>query len=155
MNTNFIEVVQHVNEYFKKHLPQYTVCEVRRQSYNPKNDYLYMVSAVKEDGTYAFWSSFNETIQSLNHGHYDLPSLEVCAKLMEDYQNGTLYAEKSTSMEVLQELLVKHDDDFESSYQELLYIRGFIDGINAQQENNWDKLNETEVNTLLAKAVEV
>lgn len=101
MDNNYMEAVQHVNEYFKVHLPLYTPFEVRRQTYNPEDDYLYMVSAEKKDGSFAVWTSWNESIRSLNCGHYDLPSMEACAKLMEDYRNGTLYAEKSTSAEVL------------------------------------------------------
>lgn len=154
MDNNYMEVVQHVNEYFKKHLSKYTVLEVRRQSYHPEDDYLYMVSAVKEDGSFAVWSFWNEGIQSLNGGHYNLSSMEDCAKLMSEYQIKTYTDENSTPMEVLQELLIQNDDSFESSYQELLYIKGFVDGITRQQEHNWGEMTDTEVRALLQKAVE-
>lgn len=39
-----------------------------------------MVSAKKSNGTYAVWTAWNEATQSLNHGHYDLKSLEECEK---------------------------------------------------------------------------
>ena len=157
MDNNYMEVVQHVEEYFKKHLQQYTVCEVRRQSYNAEDDYLYMVSGKKEDdGSYAVWMSWNNSIKSLNFGHYNLPSLEACAQMMTEYQCGSLYADENSSpLEFLYKLLVKRDDDFESTEQQLIYIRGYADGINAQQKYNWDKLTETEINELFQKAVEV
>ena len=156
MDNNYMEVVQHISEYFKEHLPKYTPLEVRRQSYNTEDHYLYMVAARKDDDSFAIWTSWNESIQSLNCGHYDLPSLEACVQIMTEYQCGSLYAEESsTPLEVLQELLIKNDDSFESSYQELLYIRGYADGINAQQEHNWKKMADTEINILLQKAVEV
>ena len=156
MDKNYMEVVRRVNEYMEEHLPQYTVCEVRRQSYFADKDYLYMVSAVKKDGSsFAFWSSYNDSIQSMNHGHYGLPSMEACAKMMTEYQTcGAGYNENSSPLDYLCMLLVKNDDCFENSYQEFLYIRGYTDGIIAQQEHGWDRLTQTEVNALLQKAVE-
>ena len=157
MDKNYMEVVRRVEQYFGEHLPQYTVMEVRRKSYHyAEDDYLYMVSAVKKDGSsFAFWGSYNDRTESLNHGHYGLPSLEVCAQMMTEYQTcGAGYSENSSPLDYLCMLLVKNDDRFENSYQEFLYIRGYTDGIIAQQEHGWDKLTETEVNTLLQKAVE-
>lgn len=78
MNNNFIETVRHVAEYFEQHLPQYAIMEVRRKSCHPDDDYLYAVSAKKDDGTFAVWTCWNEKLQSLNHGHYGLKSFEEC-----------------------------------------------------------------------------
>lgn len=89
MNNNLNEVREHVESYFKEHLSKYTVLEIRRKSYHPDDDYLYMVSAKKDDGTFAVWTSWNEAIQSLNYGHYDLSSVEDCERLFDEfYYNG-------------------------------------------------------------------
>jgi len=85
MKVDLNEVREHVGLYFKEHLPQYTVLEIRKKSHHPYDCYLFMVSAVKEDGTYAVWTSWNETTQSLNHGHYGLLSTEDCEKVFEEF----------------------------------------------------------------------
>ncbi len=79
------EVLEQVNKYFREHLPKYTVLKVRRKSYHPDDSYLYMVSAKKDDGTYAVWTCWNESTKSLNHGHYNLTSEEDCKKLMDEF----------------------------------------------------------------------
>lgn len=85
MDNDIKEIRKHVELYFKEHLPQYAVLEIRRKSYHPDDAYLWMVSAKKEDGTFAVWTSWNETTQSLNYGHYDLQSIEDCEKVFEEY----------------------------------------------------------------------
>lgn len=85
MNINLTEVREHVQLYFKKHLPQYTVLEVRKKSCHPDDWYLYMVSAKNNEGKYALWTSWNENSQSLNHGHYNLSSIDECEKLFEEF----------------------------------------------------------------------
>lgn len=82
------EVIEHVQNYFVKHLPQYTVLEVRKKSVFPEDDYLYMVSARKVDGSsYAVWTSWNETIYALNYGHYDLQNVEQCEQIFREFYN--------------------------------------------------------------------
>ena len=85
MQKEFLEVWEQVKRYFKKHLPKYTVLKVRRKSYHPDDSYLYMVSAKKDDGTYAVWTCWNESTKSLNYGHYNLTSEEDCKKLMDEF----------------------------------------------------------------------
>lgn len=85
MKTDLSDVRKHVELYFKKYLHEYTVLEIRRKSYHPDDDYLWMVSAEKEDGTFAVWTSWNETSQSLNYGHYNLKSIEDCEKVFEEF----------------------------------------------------------------------
>lgn len=80
-----VEVMEDVKAYFKEHLPKYDVLRVRRKSYHPDDSYLYMVSAKKDDGTYAVWTNWNESTKSLNHGHYNLTSEEDCKKLMDEF----------------------------------------------------------------------
>ncbi|MCI9058673.1 MAG: hypothetical protein HFH52_02650 [Lachnospiraceae bacterium] len=84
-----LEVMEQVTLYFKEHLPKYTVLKVKKKSYHPDDSHLYMVSAKKDDGTYAVWTSWNQKLKSLNHGHYDLQSEEDCEKVMDEfYYNG-------------------------------------------------------------------
>jgi len=153
MNINFKDAVEHISDYFEKHLPLYTIFEVRRQSYDP-DDYLYMITAQKPDGTFTIWTSWNESIQSLNHG-YDLPNLKLCIKIMEEYQNthSTYCTVNSEPLEYLRQLLIKHDDNFEDSYQQILYISGFCDGIAAQRKNNWCEMTESEIGKLYHEAL--
>lgn len=85
MAINLNKVWKHVDLYLKEHLPKYTLLEIRKKSCYPNDDYLYMVSAKKEDGSYAFWSSWNDRLQTLDHGHYNLQSVEDCEKLFEEF----------------------------------------------------------------------
>ena len=85
MNINLSEVGEHIKLYFKEHLPQYTVLEIRRKSCHPDDAHLFMVSAKKSDSTYALWTGWNELSQSLNHGHYGLQSIEECEKIFEEF----------------------------------------------------------------------
>ena len=52
-----LEIMEQVKLYFKENLPKYTVLKIRRKSYHPDDSHLYMVSAKKDDGTYAVWKS--------------------------------------------------------------------------------------------------
>lgn len=82
------QVRKNVEEYFKKHLPQYEVLEIRKKSVYPEDANLFMVSAINEkNGTYAVWTSWNEISQSLNYGHYDLQSMDDCEKVFEEFYN--------------------------------------------------------------------
>lgn len=71
-------VVENVRKYFTKNLPQYFVCTVARASSHPDDHYLYTVIAKhRENGTYTTWTSWNETTQCLNFGHYGLDAEEA------------------------------------------------------------------------------
>ena len=85
MKIDLSVVKEHVELYLKKYLSEYTVLEIRRKSYHPDDDYLWMVSAEKEDGTYTVWTAWNESSQSLNFGHYNLKSIEDCEKVFEEF----------------------------------------------------------------------
>lgn len=82
------EVVTGIKKYFVVHLPQYEILKVRKKSYHEDDAHLYMVSAVKRDGTFAVWTSWNNLTKTLNHGHYDLPDLETCDRIMDEFYNG-------------------------------------------------------------------
>ncbi len=85
MQTELLEVLEQVNIYFREHLPKYNVLRVRRKSNHPDDSYLYMVSAKKDDGTYAVWTCWNTQTKSLNYGHYNLTSEDDCEKLMNEF----------------------------------------------------------------------
>ncbi len=36
---------------------------------------------------YAVWTCWNETSQCLNYGHYNLPGIEDCEKVFEEFYN--------------------------------------------------------------------
>ena len=74
-----------VKEYLEEHLPLYSVVDIRNKSAYPKDNYLFMVSAKKEDGSYAVWTCWNQQTKSLNHGHYGLTSHDECVKIFEEY----------------------------------------------------------------------
>lgn len=85
MTMNLSEIREHIEFYFKENLPQYTVLKIRSKSSHPDDAHLFMVSAKKSNGTYAVWSSWNDAVQNLNHGHYDLQSAEECEKIFEEF----------------------------------------------------------------------
>lgn len=91
MNMEMSEVRKHVEIYFKEHMPEYSVMEVRRKSNHPDDGHLFMVSAKKDNGAYGFWSSWNEELQTLNHGHYNLKSVKDCGELFAEFQNEQHY----------------------------------------------------------------
>lgn len=92
MEMDLSKVLRHVEIYFMKHLPQYSVLTVSRKSLHPNDGYLYIVSAKNErNNTYAVWSCWNERIQSLNHGNYGIKSLKDCEKLVKEYMDETKY----------------------------------------------------------------
>lgn len=87
MEIDLNKVREHVELYFREHLLKYAVLDIRKKSYHPDDDYLYMVSARKDDGTYAVWTSWNEKVQTLNHGHYGLVSITDCEKIFAEFLN--------------------------------------------------------------------
>ena len=46
------EVEENIREYFKENLPRYQVMEIRKKSYHPDDDFLYMIASKKDDGAY-------------------------------------------------------------------------------------------------------
>ena len=88
------KVEVNVQEYFKEHLPNYTVEEVSRHSNHPEDHYLYHVIAKNQNNEYACWTSWNETTQSLNFGHYGLESLEAAQAVSDEYYYNAIPAKK-------------------------------------------------------------
>ncbi len=91
MDKKSLAVAEHVADYFKKYLPDFTVLGIERKSLHPDDAYLYMVVSKKDDGSYAFWDCWNESTQNLNYGHYGIESLNACVKLLNERQDNTKY----------------------------------------------------------------
>ncbi len=91
MDIKSFEAAEHVADYFRKNLPNFTVLGIVRKSLHPDDSYLYMIVSKKDDGSYAFWDCWNESTQSLNHGHYGIESLDACVKLVNERQDNTKY----------------------------------------------------------------
>lgn len=91
MDKKSLEVAEHVADYFKKNLPDFTLLGIVRKSFHPDDAYLYMVVSKKDDGTYGFWDCWNENTQSLNHGHYGIELLDDCVELLNEMQYNTKY----------------------------------------------------------------
>lgn len=84
------EVEENVRKYFKEHLPQYTVYEVYHKSNHDDDGYLYMVEAYKindytDCAVWTVWTSWNESKQCLNHGHYNLTREQAKEVLKENF----------------------------------------------------------------------
>lgn len=78
------EVVRNIRRYFAENLACYEVMTVERKSEHPDDWYLYTVVARRNDGVYALWTSWNETMQSLNGGNYDIKSF-ADARILQNY----------------------------------------------------------------------
>lgn len=77
-------VINSVCDYFKNNqaLVNYTPISVCPKSTHPLDEHMYIVIAKEtKSDTYAIWSSWNITTQSLNHGHYQIPSYKKALKL--------------------------------------------------------------------------
>ena len=83
------EVKSSVFQYFENHLPQYDVAAIFHKSNAASDNYLYSVIGKRKesskyfDDDYACWSSWNQSTESLNFGHYNL-SLENALNVLED-----------------------------------------------------------------------
>ncbi len=85
------QIKSDVFEYLKKHLPEYRLVQIIRKSVFLDDSHLYMVIADKNNGqpnSYALWTCYNSSTQSLNHGHYNLTRKQVNALIL---QHTTLY----------------------------------------------------------------
>lgn len=80
------EVFENINSYFRENEMNYEVVKLYRKS-NRKNDwYLYVVVArFTNTQRYAVWTSWNDLIKCLNHGHYDITSIEDCMEVVDEY----------------------------------------------------------------------
>lgn len=81
------KVKDNVRKYVAVHLPQYEVYEVYHKSNHDDDNYLYMVEAYHKENcnNYVVWTSWNESTQSLNHGHYDLTREQAEEILKENF----------------------------------------------------------------------
>lgn len=89
-----MSVWNNVRKYFKESLDdRYDLQDVIRYQ-NPMDSYLYMViakhknySAIKASiggGPWVVWTTWNESTQSLNGGHYDIKTYEDALRICEE-----------------------------------------------------------------------
>lgn len=89
-----ISVWNNVKEYFKEHLDdRYDLQDVIRYA-SPMDSYLYMVIAKHKNypaikasiggGAWVVWTTWNESTQSLNGGHYDIKTYEDALRICEE-----------------------------------------------------------------------
>ena len=81
------EVMDNIVNYFKDELSDsgYVPLKVCRKSNHPDDGYLYSVIAKNiSSGGFACWSSFNESTQSLNHGHYGLDNEDEARQIISE-----------------------------------------------------------------------
>lgn len=78
------EVITHIENYLNKEFPSYHALEICRKSNHPGDKNLYSVIAASDTGKLSCWTSWNESTQSLNHGHYNLTSLEQAEDIVKE-----------------------------------------------------------------------
>ena len=78
------DVVEEVKTYFADKLPAYEPLSIYRKSNHPDDNYLYSVLAAGKNGTYACWTSWNESTHSLNHGHTDLATKDDAMSILKE-----------------------------------------------------------------------
>lgn len=79
------DVIVHIESYLSKEIPSYHALEICRKSNHPGDKNLYSVIAASDTGKVSCWTSWNESTQSLNHGHYNLVSLEQAEDIVKEY----------------------------------------------------------------------
>ena len=87
---DFNEVKTNIRKYFSESqgLNDFEVIDVRKSSDHPDDSYLFHVIGLnKQTKEYAVWTSWNKTMKSLNHGHYNLTSFEEAEKVCEKFYN--------------------------------------------------------------------
>lgn len=89
-----MSVWNNVRKYFKEHLDdRYDLQDVIRYK-DPMDSYLYMVIAKEKDypetnvqlgcGPWVVWTTWNESTQSLDGGHYDIKTYEDALSICEE-----------------------------------------------------------------------
>jgi len=68
------DLINRIKEYMREnvHLQKYEICSVMQYEH-PEDYYLYKVLCRNtKDNTYTYWSTWNDSIGGLYHGHYGL-----------------------------------------------------------------------------------
>lgn len=77
-------VADSVKQYLDRSFADMKLCHIYRKSNHPDDQYLYMVIAEKNDGTFSCWSSWNSITGFLNHGHYYLTSEQDAISILQE-----------------------------------------------------------------------
>ena len=108
------DVVESIQDYFKGELKSFKVLSVYRKSNHPEDELLYMVKARCVNGEYACWTSWNQALETLNHGHYNLPSDEACMKILKEQFNDISSEPEKYGMEVSKHSLIEEGEHQEN-----------------------------------------
>lgn len=87
MRRNTSPVTESVKKNVRNYLEENNLgklVEVRRASDHPDDHYLYHVIA-KKGNKFSCWTSWNETTQSMNFGHYGLDSYEEAVVVCREF----------------------------------------------------------------------
>lgn len=91
VDLNIPEVVKSsVNAYFEESLKNYDVIAIFRASNAKSDSHLFSVIAKKKEpsryftGNYACWSSWNQSKETLNYGHYDIETLDSAMSILNE-----------------------------------------------------------------------
>lgn len=68
-------VWKNIERYLEENLSRYNLIDVFRKSQHPDDDYLYMVIAKHDNGTWAVWTCWNDKTKTLNNGHYTIEDI--------------------------------------------------------------------------------
>lgn len=79
------EVLNSVKDYFKDNNMNFELEEVHRGSFHPEDNFYIVIARNIKDGSYCFWTCWNQSTGSLNQGHYGYTELDVCRKDAESY----------------------------------------------------------------------
>lgn len=92
-STVSLRIYENVKKYFEKNNMPYDVQEIIPDK-SPFNNYLFIVIAKHREypeikkacggGPWVVWSSWNESTQCLNHGHYDIVDYDKAYALAMD-----------------------------------------------------------------------
>lgn len=85
------ETINRIVSYFAEKLPTFDVTDVMRKSNHPDDNYLYAVVGSRKDNNghdlFSCWTSWNDSTESLNHGHYDVGSFDSAMHIIKDNFN--------------------------------------------------------------------
>lgn len=88
LKSNNKNVIANINNYFKRKEMNYRVVRLFKKTDHKDDWYLYVIIAKNTvTGKYAVWTSWNESTQSLNYGHYNIQSIKDCLEIVDEYTN--------------------------------------------------------------------
>lgn len=113
-------VINDVKKYFKDFMQNYSILHIYRRSNHPEDRYLYSITAKDTKGEYACWSSWNQSLNSLNHGHYNISSEQECIDLLKSMFTDLTDETDKYGMEASQ--YENHDSNAEEQKSNIVFM---------------------------------